>query len=139
MPNSDNDRTIPRRTIFPPRSLLVGADATAIGFGIVTPTGIWSSPKPKPDTLPSIAAPVGSSSGTAGSPGPPNRASRTKIAKICSGRDLAREAYNSKSCSPESPIRMNWHSGKLLRTSTTPARLRSAGAENNPLKSERPA
>ena len=47
--------------------------------------------------------------------------------------------YNSKSCSPESPIRKNLESGNESIISCTPARLRVAGADNRPLKMERPA
>lgn len=48
-------------------------------------------------------------------------------------------AYNSKSCSPESPMRINLESGKESRMSITPARLRAAGAERRPLRSDLPA
>jgi len=47
--------------------------------------------------------------------------------------------YNSKSCSPESPIRKNLEPGNESIMSCTPARLRVAGADSKPLKIERPA
>jgi hypothetical protein len=79
-------------------------------------------------------APVGSSRS-----GASRSTSLTNTARICCGRSLAMAAYSSRSCSPVSPMRRNRESGKLLRMSRIPARLRVAGADRRPLKRERPA
>ena len=48
-------------------------------------------------------------------------------------------AYSSRSCSPESPIKMNFEQGSESKTSATPARLRAAGFESSPLRRDLPA
>ena len=55
---------------------------------------------------------------------------------ICVIRKNAYCAYNSKSCSPESPIRMNLEFSKASRILTRPSRLRSAGAVSRFLNKE---
>jgi hypothetical protein len=83
--------------------------------------------------------------------------SRTKTPKTWSGLSFAslmnpmvspfdvfrkgktHSAYNSRSCSPVSPISINRDSGNASRTLRTPARLRAAGADKRPLNNDRPA
>jgi len=117
-------------------SIGFGAEPLLTGVFVPTPS-LGVAAEEKGIGVPTPFNPVGSSSSLL--PSSEALTSLIYTAKICCGRSLAMVAYSSRSCSPESPIRMNRESRKLSRISRIPARLRVAGAERRPLKRERPA
>jgi hypothetical protein len=120
-----------------------GNNCELVDLGDRPPRGTWVPDEPFLFVCRSCAVilpsrtqiPVGSSI-----PPPPSSymfTSRIKMQPICHGYSCAMLAYSSRSCSPESPMRMKREVENEKRTSTRPSRFRSAGADSRPLNSER--
>ena len=95
------------------------------GMGVVPPGGLYVS---------GVLCPRESDSGISR----PELISRMYIAATCAGRSRAIDTYSSRSCSPESPNRINLAVGKLSRISTIAGRFRSAGDSNRAVSNDRP-